>query len=120
MMEMTVDQKPIKIKNDFGNMVWEGVKLDTPFDVEMFEPAKCIMPYNDQWVLHTNLGSLTVLYRLTGGGWWDTETGFRGLNGDFYCAAGHKDVRESGAETIGEAIDWVKTHATFVYIAEEN
>lgn len=66
---------------------------------------------DDQWAFHSNLGSLTVLDRLTGFGWRDTETGYRAPNGDFWLASGGFDVRESGAKTVQQAIDWVKSKA---------
>ncbi len=63
--------------------------------------------------MHTNLGSLTVLDRKTGfiGEPRDTETGYRSPDGKFWLASGMYDVRESGVNTIQEAIDWVKERA---------
>ena len=39
------------------------------------------------------------------------RAGSETLNGDFWLASGMQDVRQSGAKTLGEAIDWVKSRA---------
>jgi hypothetical protein len=100
-----------KYTNDHGKECYRGVEESTPMAALEF----CLVPdglkSNIQYALHTNLGSLTVLDRMTGFGWRDTETGFRGLDGKFWLASGGRDVRDSGAVTIGEAIEWVKKHA---------
>ena len=69
------------------------------------------METDRQWALHTNLGSLTVLDRMTGFGWRDTETGYRDPDGKFWLASGMRDVRRSKAVTTQDAIDWVKRYA---------
>ena len=44
--------------------------LDSPFSKEMFEVVDMRCPDGDKQIaLHTNLGSFTVLVRLTGSGW---------------------------------------------------
>lgn len=101
-----------------GNPHYRGVTEDT----KMSEVAFHIVPggyklegFDErpdvQHALHTNLGSLTVLNRMTGFGHRDIETGFRDPNGLFWLATGMCDVRDSGAVTVGEAIEWVKRHA---------
>lgn len=61
--------------------------------------------------LNTNLGRITVLNRMTGFGYRDTETGYRAPDGKFWLASGHCDVRTSGVTTLGEAIAWIKERA---------
>lgn len=106
-----------KFKSERGKEVWLGVKYDSPFHFDMFHKVDMSNdPFNDvQFALHTNLGSLTVLDRETGyeGGVRDIETGFREIDGGrFWLASGGFDVRfDSGAKTIGEAIEWVKNNS---------
>jgi hypothetical protein len=104
-----------KYINDSGKEAYSGVTVETPFSKELFHRVR--MPEHDglysdnQWALHTNLGSLTVLDRMTGFGYRDVETGYRDMAGKFWLASGDFDVRYSGALTLGEAIQWVKTRA---------
>lgn len=108
-----------KYINDNGKECYRNVTEDTVFSSLEFH---MVMSYissfsrpsfdNDiQFALHTNLGSLTVLNRLTGFGWRDTETGYRSKDGKFWLASGGYDVRDSEVDTIGEAIEWVKERA---------
>ena len=87
--------------------------LDSPFSKEMFEEVEMrASKWSDKQIaLHTNLGSLTVVDRLTGFGWRDVETGYRDPNGEFWLARGDQDVTKSNVKTIGEAIEWVKERA---------
>ena len=64
-----------------------------------------------QWALHTNLGSITVLDRMTGFGWRDVETGFRDPNGAFWLASGMMDVRKENLKTFKDAIQWIKDNS---------
>ena len=65
-----------------------------------------------QLAFHSNLGSITVLDRMTGFSFGrDIETGFRDPEGKFWLASGGVNVIESGCETIGEAIEWIKKRA---------
>lgn len=104
--------------NSIGKWVYTGASIDTPFDYFMFQEV-IDMPYGDtQQALHTNIGSLTVLDRMTGYeftgyefGCRDIETGYRDKDGKFWLASGNCDVRESGCKTLGEAIEWVKQRA---------
>lgn len=102
-----------KLVSECGRPCYEGVELDIPiYDLEFYKVPN--QWHGDmQYALHTNLGSITVLDRMTGFGWnvRDTETGFRDQDGKFWLASGMQDVRFSGAKTIGEAIDWVKSKA---------
>lgn len=100
--------------NTNGILCYTDVKGDDLFDVELFQyiPETSDHFKEDfQVVFHSNLGSLTVLNRLTGFGYRDTETGYRAPNGDFWLASGGFDVRGSWAKTIQQAIDWVKSNA---------
>lgn len=90
----------------------KNLTLDAPFSKEMFEDVDMSWTDGDtQIALHTNLGSLTVVDRLTGFGWRDVETGYRGPNGEFWLASGDQDVTRSTVKTLGEAIEWVKERA---------
>ena len=112
-MEMSVE----KYTNEYGKECYRGVTELTPFpDLEFhYVPDTCKShdeyDRDEQYALHTNLGTLTVLDRRTGYGWRDTETGLRTLDGKFWLASGNLDVRESNAKTLGEAISWVKANA---------
>jgi hypothetical protein len=105
-----------KYTNEKGSEYYFGTKQDSPFSADLFHTIehKGLDEYDDQnqqWALHTNIGSLTVVDRMTGFGFRDTETGFRDPDGGFWLATGQKDVRRSGARTVGEAIQWVKDRA---------
>lgn len=90
----------------------KDLTLDSPFSKEMFVEVDMSWTDGDKQIaLHTNLGSLTVLDRMTGFGWRDVETGYRDPNGEFWLASGNQDVTKSGAATIGEAIKWIKERA---------
>lgn len=99
--------------NQWGKPCYEGVELDTPIDDLEFYEVPDMCDEDLQYALHTNLGSITVLDRMTGYGWGirDTETGFRAPDGKFWLASGMQDVRFSGAKTVGEAIEWIKSKA---------
>ncbi len=90
---------------------YKGVTRGSIFDAELFHVVDNYCKDNISFALHTNIGSLTVLNRMTGFGWRDTETGFRDVDGKFWLASGGRDVRDSNVDTIGEAIDWVKENA---------
>lgn len=96
--------------NTEGKKVFINAENSTPFSAELFHE---VPPWetDTQHVLHTNLGSLTVVDRMTGFGWIDTETGYRNKAGNFWLASGGYDVRDSGCKTLGEAIEWVKANA---------
>jgi hypothetical protein len=102
-----------KYINDFGRECFKGVSLDSVFDADLFHMVEKRFESDVQYALHTNLGSFTVLDRMTGFGYGirDTETGFRGSDGEFWLASGGYDVRESGAVSINDAIGWVKSKA---------
>jgi hypothetical protein len=97
-----------KYINKYGKEVYRGVSLDTDFDVNCFHKVNEVYDDDSQIALHTNIGSITVLTRMTGFGYVDTETGFRDIDGRFWLASGMCDVTKSGVKTIGEAIEWIK------------
>jgi hypothetical protein len=100
-----------KYINDHGKECHRGVDETTPMSDLEFHLVPNDFECNVQYALHTNLGSLTVLDRMTGFGHRDTETGFREPDGLFWLASGNFDVRDSDSKTIGDAIEWVKKHA---------
>ena len=105
-----------QVHAESGKPFWVGATLDAHFDPSMFETVPNQHDTNSrQWALHTDVGSLTVLDRMTGFGYRDTETAFREPSGSFWLASGDQDVRLSGAVTLGEAIAWVKQRATSTY-----
>lgn len=98
--------------NEAGKPCFKDATLDTPFDAGQFYVVPNMPGIADtQWALHTNLGSITVLLRMTGFGWFDIETGYRDPVGEFWLASGNCDVRAVNPATLGEAIAWIKMHA---------
>jgi len=99
-----------KYTNDYGKECYRGATPDT---VIMDSDFHYVVQTNDetQVALHTDIGSLTVVDRMTGFGWRDVETGYRDPKGKFWLASGGYDVRLGGAKTIQEAIDYVKKNA---------
>ena len=102
-----------KYINEFKKECYKGVVDGSLFDDLSFHEPAYQFETDKSVALHTNLGSLTVLDRLTGysGGIRDTETGYRDPDGKFWLASGGYDVRGSGAETVRDAINWVKKKA---------
>lgn len=100
-----------KYINDHGKECYRGVVEDTPMSDLEFHRVLPDFEDDRQYALHTNLGSLTVLNRMTGFGWRDIETGYRDAEGKFWLASGGYDVRDFASATMGEAIQWVKEHA---------
>ena len=101
-----------KYTNKYKKECYRGVTSDTPLDAMEFTIVPMDWAEDEtQWALYTNLGSLTILDRMTGFGYRDIESGYRSPDGKFWLASGGCDVRNSGAVTMQEAIDWVKEHA---------
>jgi hypothetical protein len=100
-----------KYINDHGKECYRAVDETTPMSDLEFHLVPNDFECNVQYALHTNLGTLTVLDRMTGFGYRDTETGFRAPDGLFWLASGNYDVRDSDSKTIGDAIEWVKRYA---------
>ena len=106
-----------KYINDHGKECYSGVDADTVFsDLEFHEPDYKFETDN-QAALHTNIGSITVLDRMTGFsgidgfGVRDTETGYRSPEGEFWLASGNFDIRSYNHKTIGEAIICIQDNA---------
>jgi len=84
---------------------------------ELFKPAN--FKHSDHFRgnllsrLDTAAGRITVLDRMTGygNGDRDIESGYRDLDGKFWLAICGVDVRESGATTVAEAIEYIKSRA---------
>ena len=101
-----------KIISEQGRAYWEGVTDSTCITDTHFEPVESPCPEDNQQVaFHSDLGSLTVLRRMTGFGWWDTETGFRDTHGNFWLASGNMDVRSIAPVSFATMVDWVKANA---------
>lgn len=103
-----------KYTNDHGKECYRDVTGSETFNPNLMHEVE--LPYETEdvsFALHTNLGSITVVDRLTGFSGYvrDTESGFRDPEGRFWLASGMLDVRESGAKTISDAIDWIKNNA---------
>ena len=97
--------------NQSDKECYKGVRQDTPLmDMDFHEPDYRFES-DKQVALHTNIGSITVLDRMTGFGTRDIETGYRDNSGKFWLASGGYDVRESGVKTMREAISWIKEKA---------
>ena len=102
-----------KYINEHGKECFRGVNESSTFLPDLFHKTDFKFEDDESFALHTNLGSLTVVDRMTGyeNGIRDIESGFRSPDGEFWLASGNCDVRESGSATIREAIDWVKERA---------
>lgn len=109
-----------KYVNEWGKTIYTGVEESTPFDFDLFtevdmskQNSHCSYDYERDYqrAFHSNLGSLTVLDRMTGFGWRDVESGFRDKDGKLWIASGGKDIRYAEVKTFGEAIEWIKENA---------
>jgi len=109
-----------KYINEHGKECWKNITSESMFNADLFHevpPSKYEIEgfyhyeRDIQNAFHSELGSLTVLDRMTGFGWRDIETGYRSPEGKFWLASGNYDVRNSKAKTVGEAIEWVKQRA---------
>jgi len=103
-----------KCIKDNGREIWEEVELTDSFDQSMFyEVDMSTLPDDYQFALHTNLGSITVLDRLTGFSGYvrDVETGFRDPEGNFWLASGNFDVRSHTPKVFEDATILIKKNA---------
>lgn len=65
-----------------------------------------------QFAFHCNLGSITVLDRMTGFSFGrDTETGFRDTHGKFWLASGMFDIRRHMPLSFADAVEVIKKNA---------
>ena len=97
--------------NEWNKECFRDVLPEDTFDVSLFHVVSNIIDDDYQLAIHTNLGSITILDRMTGFGYRDIETGYRSPEGKFWLASGMCDVRCSGSETFGEAINWIMANA---------
>lgn len=98
--------------NEHNKPVYRGVTAETEFSSDLFHmPEYQGIEDDESFAFHSEMGSITVLDRMTGFGWRDIETGYRSPDGKFWLASGQQDVRRSGCNTVGEAIEWVKARA---------
>lgn len=103
--------------NKFNKPFWIEVELGSKFSQRIFYKVDIFEELGRepdvQFAFHCNLGSITVLDRLTGYGFGirDTETGFRDVNGKFWLASGMFDIRQENVSTVGEAIELIKLKA---------
>lgn len=100
-----------KYINSNNQEYYEEVELSSPFCSTLFHKPATQFGDSENFAFHSNLGSLTVVDRMTGYGWRDVESGYRDMEGNFWLASGNYDVRYSGCETVGDAIEWVKQYA---------
>lgn len=100
-----------KYINEHGKPCYSGIDADTEMSKLEFHTPKYKFESDNQLALHTNMGSITVLDRMTGFGVRDTETGYRSPEGGFYLSSGMMDVRDQNFKTIGEAIVWIQDNA---------
>jgi hypothetical protein len=108
-------------KNKAGKDYWVGVDVDSLITEEKFHKVNIgpslldgIADSDDvQFAFHCDLGSITVLYRLTGYGFGirDTETGFRDVDGKFWLASGMFDVRDHMPMKFSDAVKMIKKNA---------
>lgn len=97
-----------------AKVIHSGVQESDPFIADLFQTVDMSWSDTDeQWAFHSNLGSITVLDRMTGygGGVRDIETGYRAIDGKFWLASGNFDIRSQGCATVGEAIECIKRNA---------
>lgn len=110
-----------KYISDHGNQCWKDVTNDSEFRNDLFHypdyQAKECDPDGYNVAFHSNIGSITVLDRMTGftgmdgHGMRDVETGYRDKDGNFWLASGRFDIRDLNPKTVGEAIDLIKKNA---------
>ena len=105
----------IKSINDSGKEFYSEALESDLLSADLFHDVD--MSWSDgntQVAFHCNLGSITVLNRMTGYGCGvrDIETGYREPDGGkFWLASGNFDIRNKEPMTIGEAIDCIKRNA---------
>jgi hypothetical protein len=81
-------------------------------DLEWKEEKRCDGD-NTLYVVHTDLGRITVLDRITGwgGGLRGIETGYKDKDGRFWLALDRFDIRRFPNLTLDKAIELIKKEA---------
>ena len=97
--------------NDRGMKCYSEVTEETRMDILEFSKVSGQLEEDKQVALHTNLGSITILNRMTGFGHRDIETGYRDPDGKFWLASAGYDVRWHNPITFGDAIKHIKENA---------
>jgi hypothetical protein len=117
------DEKMKLTTNKQGKPFWIDANLTDEFSADLFHKvphSKLAIELaeelnrepDNQLAFHSNLGSITILDRMTGFSFGrDTETGYRAPDGKFWLASGMFDIRSKNVRTIGEAIDIIKDSA---------
>jgi len=100
-----------KYINEHNKECFRDVETESNFSENLFHKPEYQEDDGENFAFHSNLGSLTVVDRMTGFGWRDIESGYRAIDGKFWLASGHIDVRFSKCKTVGEAIEYVKQYA---------
>lgn len=106
--------------NKHDKPFWIGVKDDSLIIDDNFHEVDMYHPFLDeigrepdiQFAFHCNLGSITVLDRMTGFSFGrDTETGYRDPDGKFWLASGMFDIRTYMPITFADAVQLIKQNA---------
>ena len=106
--------------NEAGKPFWNGVENDRVICEKNFHEVDMRHQFLDkidkdpdpQWAFHCNIGSITVLDRMTGFSFGrDTETGFRDVDGKFWLASGMFDIRDYLPMSFGDAVELIKSNA---------
>jgi hypothetical protein len=106
--------------NEIGKPFWIGVEEGSLILEENFYEVDMWYNFLDnsgkepdsQWAFHCNIGSITVLDRMTGFSFGrDTETGFRDIGDKFWLASGMFDIREYLPMSFVDAVELIKANA---------
>ena len=100
-----------KTINEFGKEVWSGISCSDKVTKDMFHEIIRNDGGDVTQALHTNLGSITILDRMTGYGYREVETGYRDKEGKFWLASGNFDIMTYGFNNIGDMISAIKSNA---------
>ena len=96
-----------------GRPWWDEVKEDDTLTKDMFHDVD--MSYSldgdTQKACHTNLGSFTILNRMTGFGYRDVETGYCDPDCAFWLASGNCDLMWMLPRIVHDVIEYVKKNA---------
>lgn len=112
-MQLTTNEhgKPFWIEVEEESLVidenFHEVNMSNKFFEELGEDP------NIQFAFHCNLGSITVLDRMTGFGFGvrDTETGYRDPDGKFWLASGMFNIRDHMPMQFADAVKLIKQNA---------
>lgn len=106
--------------NKYDKPFWVCVKSDSKLTSEHFHEVDMSSKFLEkfgkkpdvQQAFHCNLGSITVLDRMTGFSFGrDTETGFHDVDGKFWLASGMFDIRDYLPLSFSDAVSLIKQNA---------